>query len=49
VPSRFDFIEHPDRPAMILTDLATGRKTKVSLCDPSAFGKCWVTFSAIEI
>lgn len=31
LPVRFDAVEHPDRPAMIITDLETGRRTTVSM------------------
>lgn len=33
LPPRFDAIEHPDKPAMILSDLETGRQIRIALSD----------------
>lgn len=33
MPSRFDAVPHPDRPAMIITDIETGRSTIVAMCN----------------
>lgn len=33
IPRRFEVVDHPDRPAVIIVDTVTGRSVEMGLCD----------------